>query len=151
MACAKENDLALRRLLGYERFSKRSKAHLPLTKHPNSLPTSNCCPGQPRAWFSESISSQHARFAFGNGCDCPSYVRDRILRPASLVNLIWGGFGHAAELYLPLIPSTTWWSTLGWMVAAYVFRGRLEAERLNGSCTAWTLKAIDQASESGCP
>jgi hypothetical protein len=52
----------------------RSEAHLHLTEHPNAVPTSWRCPGQPEAWFCESVSTQHARFAFGHGCDCPCYV-----------------------------------------------------------------------------
>jgi hypothetical protein len=38
----------LEKLLGYERFSKRSKDRLHQTQHPNALPASWRCPGQPR-------------------------------------------------------------------------------------------------------
>ena len=38
-------NLTLAQLLGYERFSKRSKAHLHQTEQPNALPTSWRCPG----------------------------------------------------------------------------------------------------------
>ena len=37
-------------------------------------PPRDAVPVNTRAWFRESISTQHARFAFGYGCDYPSYV-----------------------------------------------------------------------------
>jgi len=61
-----KTDSALRQLLGYEHFT--------LTEHPNTVPTSGCCPGSPAAWFGGFVSSQHVRFAFNQGCDFPSYV-----------------------------------------------------------------------------
>jgi hypothetical protein len=36
-------------------------------------------PVNTRAWFDESVSTQHARFAFGDGCDCPGYVVAKVL------------------------------------------------------------------------
>jgi RHS repeat-associated protein len=45
-----------------------------------SCPPRGTVPVNTRAWFREFVSSQHTRFAFGNGCDHPSYV------PASFQN-----------------------------------------------------------------
>jgi hypothetical protein len=48
----------LAQLLGYERFPKRSKAHLRQTKQPNALPASWRCPGQPKvSWEVLSLST----------------------------------------------------------------------------------------------
>jgi hypothetical protein len=58
----------------------RRKARLRHTEHPSTMPASECCPGQPRAWLRELVSSQHAQFAFCQGCDCLSYVDFRIGR-----------------------------------------------------------------------
>ena len=44
-------NLTLAQLLAYERDTKGSKNRLHQTEHPNSLPASCCCPGQPRAWL----------------------------------------------------------------------------------------------------
>ncbi len=41
---------------------------------PAPCPPRSVVPVNSRAWFGEFVSSQHARFAFGQGCDCPSYV-----------------------------------------------------------------------------
>jgi hypothetical protein len=59
-----------------------SKAHLHQTEHPNTMPASSgkaeIGKAESRkgkvAWFRECVSPQHARFAFGQGCGCPSYV-----------------------------------------------------------------------------
>src|ERR1043166_5580156 len=64
----------LAQLLDYERFSKGSKAHLRQTKHPNALPASWHCPGPHKGAVLRVCSPQRARFAVGQGCDCPSYV-----------------------------------------------------------------------------
>jgi hypothetical protein len=69
-----KTDSALEQLLACEPFSKRRKARLRHTEHPNALPTSWHCPSQPRTWFGESFSIQHARFALGQGCDRSNYV-----------------------------------------------------------------------------
>ena len=41
------------------------------------------------AWFVRTVSSQHARFAFGKGCDRDNYVRDehagKLGRKATLI------------------------------------------------------------------
>src|ERR1041385_8966844 len=52
--------------------SRGRKACLHQNEHPNAFPASWRCPGQPRMPL-EALSSQHARFAFGKGCDCLSY------------------------------------------------------------------------------
>jgi hypothetical protein len=80
-----KTDWALERLLGYEPFSKRED-RLHQTEHPNALPTSWHCPSQPRTWFGESLSTQHAGFAFGQGCDRSNYVANTGNEPVNAVN-----------------------------------------------------------------
>jgi len=41
---------------------------------PTACPPRTGFPVNTRAWFREPVSSQHARFAFGKGCECASYV-----------------------------------------------------------------------------
>jgi hypothetical protein len=50
------------------------KARLHQTKPPNALPTSERCPGSPKARLCGAVSTQRAQFAFGHGGDHSSYV-----------------------------------------------------------------------------
>src|SRR5437773_1760903 len=54
--------------------SEGSKARLHHTKHPNALPASWHCPGQPGQDMGKLFHFCSCRIAFGNGCDCRSYV-----------------------------------------------------------------------------
>ncbi len=57
----------------------------------------------PRTWFCESVSPQHARFAFSQGCDRSSYVgaldkpMKRRLQFALFLLLAVSAFGHTSE------------------------------------------------------
>ena len=53
---------------------------------PTSCPPRGAVPVNARARFHELVSSQHARFAFSQGCDWPSYVGTLKVRPPFHVN-----------------------------------------------------------------
>jgi hypothetical protein len=65
----------LGQLLGYETFSKRREACLLQPNIQTAWPPRTAVPVNTAAWLREFLSPQHARFAFGNGCDYPSYNR----------------------------------------------------------------------------
>lgn len=52
----------------------RGKISLHHTEHPGPMPASEGCPGQPRPWISEPVSSQHGQFVFSEECDCVNDV-----------------------------------------------------------------------------
>ena len=59
---------------------------------PTACPPRTAVPVNTRARFCESVSSQHAQFAFGQGCDHSSYVAANITFCVVRVNrLIYGG------------------------------------------------------------
>jgi hypothetical protein len=60
--------------LAYERFSYEAKIGYVKLNIPMPCPPRGTVPVKTGAWFYELVSSQHARFAFGEGCDCASYV-----------------------------------------------------------------------------
>jgi len=53
--------------------NERKLAYIRLNSQ-TPCPPRGAVPVNTGAWFCEAVSSQHARFAFGNDCDCPSYV-----------------------------------------------------------------------------
>ena len=65
-------------LLGYEPFAVEGKLAYIKLNTPMPCPPRGTVPDNTRAWFCEFISTQHAQFAFGQGCDCPSYVAERM-------------------------------------------------------------------------
>src|ERR1017187_3116519 len=57
------------------------KAHLLKLNIPMPCPPRGTVPVNARAWFRECVSPQHARFAFGQGCDRASYVDASLTHP----------------------------------------------------------------------
>jgi hypothetical protein len=68
------SNLTLAPLLDYEPRSGAGKIIYVLRNIPMPCPPRGTFPVNTRAWFRESVSPQHARFAFGQECDGPSYV-----------------------------------------------------------------------------
>lgn len=67
--------LTLGQLLDCEPFNGEGKLIYIKLNTPMPCPPRGTVPVNAGAWFREPIASQHARFAFGQGCDCASYVR----------------------------------------------------------------------------
>ena len=78
MAMPAKIDLALGQLLGYEPFLNEGKLAYIQRNIETPCPPRSAVPVNSRAWFRECVSPQHARFAFGQGCDWPSYVADSL-------------------------------------------------------------------------
>jgi hypothetical protein len=64
--------MTLAQLLASERFSHEAKVGYVKLNIPMPCPPRGTVPVNTGAWFCEFVSSQHARFAFGEGCDCAS-------------------------------------------------------------------------------
>jgi len=67
---------ALAQLLDCEPFSSEGKLIYIKLNIPMPCPPRGTVLVNARAWFGEIVSSQHARFAFSQGCDRTSYVGD---------------------------------------------------------------------------
>ena len=58
---------------GFSATNDKKLAYIKLNI-PTACPPRTAVPVNTKTWFREFVSSQHAQFAFGNGCDRPSYV-----------------------------------------------------------------------------
>jgi len=78
--------LALAQLLDYEPFLFKGKLIYIALNIPMPCPPRGTVPVNSGAWIRESVSPQHARFAFGQGCDCASYVGGNLTKIGHIYN-----------------------------------------------------------------
>jgi len=73
---AREMPMKIKRWRGFSATNATpgSEARLHQTEHPNALPASERCPGQPRQGHRKFFRFYSRQFAFGHGCDHSSYV-----------------------------------------------------------------------------
>jgi hypothetical protein len=87
--------LTLAQLLAYKRFSSEAKIGYLELNTPTACPPRTAVPVNTRARFRESVSTQHARFSFGQGCDRTSYVPENLARHGqSSQSTSFHFFGH---------------------------------------------------------